>query len=435
MVDFPRYVVAKSNNGVLSVWNVVKGGCAGKAVLVERGLADSNDVMLIRNTKVIILTDRGYLDAGDGDRTVFQSVRIYDLLRRKYTARISGCYIVPSPPHEYVILDDKSLLGLSANRKYFVVWSLGTGHPTDRMKPFFKKSDLATADAAGSLKEAIPVKTYPWDLRETKSALERKYKAAFEEERQRVESLRKEKENAVDQFVISRDLKVIVASYYAHHMCVFDVASMTHVQTLENVHSMLFLHFAALTPTGSHLVHANYDDDTKSSYVTLWDCASGAVERRLKKEKNVCAIAVTDQAEKIVFGKANGELRIWQPGRNNSLKKITGHSCLNFGVNSRISISEAGDQAVVYAGDLSAWDLKKGILLAVFSPDTKITCLTSALGGKLTLFCLGDSADVVALRLSSCSRSGTQRVGSNMFGEKDDTSDDEEEEQNIDHET
>lgn len=60
MINNSRYVVAKSvKNGPLSVWNVVKGKCAGNAVRIERGLVDSHDVVLIRNHQVVILSDLG----------------------------------------------------------------------------------------------------------------------------------------------------------------------------------------------------------------------------------------------------------------------------------------------------------------------------------------------------------------------------------------
>ena len=427
MADYPRYVVAKStNNGPLAVWNVMKDGCAGNAVLVERGLMESNDIVLIRNTKLVILTNRGFSNVSEDGRPVFQSVIIYDLLLRKCTKKIEGCYIVPSPTHEYVLLDDLHLLGLSDNRCHFVIWSLETGYATYRIKPSFKKTEVTIIDTEPTKKRTSLRQIQPWELRETKSARERRQKAAIEEEKQRLENLKKEKENAIEQFIISKDLKVIVASYYAHHMCVFDVPSQTHIQTLENTNSMMFLHVAALTGNGSHLVHANYDDDSKTSYVTLWDCKSGTVKRRLKNEKNVCAIAISDKGEKVVFGKANKELRIWGPGRSNSLRKIKGYPGLNFGVGSEIHITDDGDQAIVYAGEISIWDLEQGTVLAVFTPDMKINCFTTALGGKLILFGLRDTLEVVTLRLMSSHSQGIQKIGNNMFGEKDDSSDEEE---------
>ncbi len=269
----------------------------------------------------------------------------------------------------------------------------------------------------------------PWERKlETKTARERRNQASIEEERQRIEALKKEKENSVEQFLISKDLSIIVASYYAHHLCVFDVPEQTHIQTLENPNSMMFLHVAALAPNGGHLVHANYDDETKTSYVTLWDCRKGAVKRRLRNEKNVFSIAISHQAEKVVFGKANQELRVWYPGRTNSLQRIKGYPGLNFGVGSQIVITDDGSRAIAFTGDISVWDLEKASVLAVFTPDMKINCFTTALGGNLILFGLRDSTDVFSLKLMSNALQGIEKVGKNLFGEKEDSSDEEEDE-------
>ena len=64
---------------------------------------------------------------------------------------------------------------------------------------------------------------------------------------------------------VSGDQRVLVASFYAHHLCVFDIESQKHTQTLENEHSLLLLHVAALTYDGAHLVHTNYDERDKVS--------------------------------------------------------------------------------------------------------------------------------------------------------------------------
>ena len=198
MVDYPRYVVAKStNNGPLAVWNVMKDGCAGNAVLVERGLVESNDIVLIRNTKLVILTNRGFSNVSEDGRPVFQSVIIYDLLLRKCTKKIEGCYIVPSPTHEYVLLDDFHLLGLSDNRCHFVIWSLETGYATYRIKPSFKKTEVTIIDTEITKKRTSLRQIQPWELRETKSARERRQKAAIEEEKQRLENLKKENKISV----------------------------------------------------------------------------------------------------------------------------------------------------------------------------------------------------------------------------------------------
>lgn len=70
---------------------------------------------------------------------------------------------------------------------------------------------------------------------------------------------------------------------------------------------------AKLTDNGSHLVHTNYDEEAKLSYITLWNLKEGKLDRRLRNEPHVCALAVSKQAEKVVFATEDNFLKIWQP--------------------------------------------------------------------------------------------------------------------------
>lgn len=43
-----------------------------------------------------------------------------------------------------------------------------------------------------------------------------------------------------------------------------------HIQTLESENSLLHLYVAALTHDGSYLVHTNYDEEEKVSYIIVF---------------------------------------------------------------------------------------------------------------------------------------------------------------------
>ena len=442
----PRYIIAKSLlNGPLNVWNMSKKRYAGMIVRSMSGILDMNDVMIVKGTKLVILTEKGFSNVTATTRPVFQTILTYDLLEGKFINKITGCYIVPSQPHEYVILNDNTLLGLSDTRNHFVVWSLATGHVSYRIKPSFKNvagSDSEDEDYGIRKRKDSPVKRRrnttakmaPWDRRaETQTARHRRHAAEIEEEKNRLVNLKKEKENAIEQFLISKDQSTIVASYYGHHLCVFNVTERCHNITLENENSMLLLHVAALTDNGSHLVLANYDDETKTSYLTLWNCKDGMVKRRLRNEKNVCCIAISDGAEKIVFGKTNKELRIWDPSRAGSVHRIKGYAELDFRVGSQIHMLSGGQRVVVYAGDISVWDLARGVLLTVFTPDMTIQGFTVAMDGQMMAFGLRDRNDVITLRLIGTGNEEENVIvkrGQNLFGEVSDSSSEEEDDEN-----
>ncbi|PVD33550.1 hypothetical protein C0Q70_04807 [Pomacea canaliculata] len=453
MLDNPRYVVAKAvNHGPISIWNVAKGKCLQAAVRVERGLTEASDAVVVRNTRLVILTERGFSSATEDPRPVFQTVLVYDLKAKRYERRLKDCYIVPSLSHEYVLLDGERLLGPSENRSHFIIWSLTTGQVVQRIKTNFKEMERrkmeVSAMGAGLLDSSRTAATKPsrsskhgaagshimtpWDRRaETQSAKKRRHEGEAEVERQRVEELVKEKENGIEQFIISGDQKKLVASFYAHHLCVFDIESQKHTQTLENDNSLLLLHVAALTWDGSHLVHANYDENDKVSYVTLWDCETGEVKKRLKRETDVLALGITNDASRIVIGKAPNQLHIWDPMRPNSLRRARGYDGLQFGVGSKIFLQEDTSRAVVFAGDISVWDLDKGTALAVFTPDTRVLCCQALFSGQLVVFGLYERQELVVLRLSGKSVPRLDETGGmELFGETTgDTTDEEADEE------
>ncbi|KAL5007519.1 hypothetical protein ScPMuIL_016325 [Solemya velum] len=435
MSNNQRYLLARQvNNGFISVWNIAKAKCLENAVRIERGLSDSSSIVVVRDTKVIILKDRGFSKATSEARPVFQTVLTYDLMSKRYTGKLTGCYITPCPQHEYVLLDDEHLMGLSDNRTHFVIWSLVTGHVVFRIKTKFREEERkhgAKDPERPILVRGSTAKMTPWNLRaESKSARERRRYDCLHEEIQRLDDLKKEKDNSIEQFIISKDQKIIIASFFAHHLCVFDIENQAHVQTLQTEYCMMFLHVSALTCDGRFLVLSNYDEKSKTSYVTLWDCREGQVRKRLKNEAEVMTLGITDDASRVVIGKSNNELRIWDPTQPNSLRRIKGYPGLKIGIKSKIFITDNGKKAVVFAGDISLWDLENGSVLSVFTPDTNINCCNVAMGGQLITFGMHDAQDIVILKLSSRYIPALEySSGNNLFGEVDSSDDDAAEEE------
>ncbi|XP_068125049.1 uncharacterized protein [Hyperolius riggenbachi] len=446
MKNFPRYAICRSvRPGVITVWNIVKSKCKGSAVRVERGLVESTDVVLVRDMKLYILTDRGMASFTDTPRPIFQTLLTYDLLKRKYVCRQTGLYIIPCPKHEYRILDGGLLLGLSENRDHFVIWNMATGFIKDRIRPQFKDKhstlDLLTEhDLYKQNKDVLQQKTKaketvlltPWERRnETKTAKKRRKDREVKEKIEEIQQLVIEKNNAIDQYLLSEDEKVIVCSYYAHHLCVFSLGTMSHLHTLEDKTSMLFLHNAALTHSGSYLSVSNYCDADKISYVTLWDLQNGLVKKRLKNEPNICCMAITDTADRIVFGvTSENKLKVWDPF-NRKHKIIPGYENLNLTVSSRIQIIEGGSKAVLLSGDVSLWNLDNGTLISVFSPDSKICCLSLASDRKTILIGMSDTPYLINLKIASRDKDNNNSMGADLFGEESTSSEDEPEDKDL----
>eukprot|EP00079_Xenopus_tropicalis_P020318 XP_012811104.1 PREDICTED: uncharacterized protein LOC101730828 [Xenopus tropicalis] len=441
MKNFPRYAICRSMKpGLITVWNIVKSKCKGSAVRVERGLVESTDIVLVRDMKLFILTDRGMASFTETPRPIFQTLLTYDMLKKKYVRKQSGLYIIPCPKHEYRVLDGGLLLGLSENRDHFVIWNMDTGFIKERLRPKYKernatdllpepdgcKEKLNKEELHQQKKQKGTVLLTPWERRnETKTAKRRRLDVEMKQEVEKMQHLLNEKNNAIDQYLLSEDEKVIVCSYYAHHLCVFSLETMTHLSTLEDTESMLFLHSAALTSNGSFLALSNYCDAEKISYVTLWDLQRGRVKKRLKNEPNVCCMALTDEADRIVFGIAlENKLKVWEPFRRKH-KIIPGYENLNLSVDSKLQVIEGGSKAILLSGEVSMWNLDDGTLVSVFTPDSKICCLSLAADRTTILIGMSDTPSLINLKIASRDREILSSTGTNLFGEESSSSEDE----------
>ena len=425
MVDNTRYVVTRSSpGGLMRVWNVSKGKPSKSIVRTEKGFGLQGHVILVRNAKVVILSDKNTALFSQKEY-FFQTILFYDLKHKRFGKKLTGCLIIPCLQNEYIFLDDNHLLGLSDSRNHFVVWSLENGQLMKRIKPDISKvtiggkpsDDHKIAEQRRKQKQ-MTAKMCAWDRRtETRSAREKRRYNELAIEKEILDSLRKEKENNIEQFIISRDGRIIVTSHFAHHAFVFDVPSGIHKHTLETPDSLFHLRVSALSSDGKYLIHTNYCDEIKRSFVTLWNLQSGVIKRRLRDETEVCAITINDTASVAVFLKDKCNIHVWKPRRPKSLIKIKGPSYLDFKVTSQIHIIDNGAKVVIFDGNVSVWDIEKGVLLALYMPDTNIQSFSVALGGRLIVLGMRNIPDLVIMKLMSKKLDALKFEGEDVFGE------------------
>ncbi|XP_034298711.1 RWD domain-containing protein 4 isoform X1 [Pantherophis guttatus] len=443
MKNYPRYAVCRNTSpGVIAVWNILKSKCKHNAVRVERGLVENTDVVLARDMKLYILTGKGIASFADPPRSIFQTLLVYDLLKKKYIKKQSGLYIIPCPNNEYKMLEGGLLLGLSENRDHFVTWNLETGLIKDRLRPEYKENFVLQCTQPtthssskenmkrpkGVLYKEKTALWHPWEKRnETNTGKKRKKEKALKLEVETLQKLAKEKNNTIDQFLLSGDEKIAVCSYYAHHLSVFSLETMSYRHTLESKESMLFLYNATLTYTGHYLVLSNYNEEEKISYVTLWNLITGKVRKRLKNEPNVCCTAISADGSRIIFGvMVDNLIKIWDPFKHKH-KLMQGYEGLDMTVNSKLHILD-GTKAILLAGEVSFWDLESGTVISIFTFDSKISCMTVACDKKTVLLGLSNSSTLTTLKMMSIN-TAENSIGKDLFGE--DSSSSEEEHENI----
>ncbi|KAI4905072.1 hypothetical protein NFI96_016045, partial [Prochilodus magdalenae] len=383
MDKYPSYVVCRGvRPGTVRVWNVSRASFRGRPVRVEHGLFSSADVTLARDLRLYILTDRGMATFTDTPTPVYQTLLVYDLLTRSYIKRQSGLFIVPCPQQDYRLLKGELLLGLSENRDHLIVWDLDSGYIKGRMKTYHRESllastplkDIQTQTVSTTEKKGLLM---PWDWRtETHTARKRRQDCEAQRVKEDQRCLEREKHNSIDQYLLSGDENVVVCSYFAHHLNVFSVVTQEHLHTLEDRWSLLGLRTAALTHSGGHLVISNYSETQRSPYLTLWDLQHGRVQKRLKNEPGICCVAITSDASRIAFGIAKcNKLKVWEPFRRKH-KTISGYGGLKLDVSSQLFVTDAGSKAILLADEVSMWDLDAGTVLSVFTPDSRIQCVS-----------------------------------------------------------
>ncbi|XP_070711235.1 uncharacterized protein [Pempheris klunzingeri] len=431
----PRYVVCRSiKAGAVYVWNLARRRFVCRPVRVEHGLYSNTDVVLAHDFKLYILTGR----STDTPSYQFQTLLVYDLIKRSYVRRQTGIAVVLCPQHEYRLLEDgQILLGLSETRDHLILWDLDSGSIKHEIKPSHGKMLLCSSAVHDLQPDVTPCREttlMPRDIQtESQSAKKRRLERDAQREKEVKRRLDGEKYNSIDQYLLSGNEQALVCSYFAHHLSVFSVVSQEHLHTLEDKTSLLSLHTAAITHTGSHLVLTSYNQTQKLPCIVLWDLHKGTVRKKLRNEAGVCCVAVTDDAHRVVFGATgSNRLKVWDPFSRN-YRSITGYGNLTIEASSELHMTEGGTKAVLLsAGQLSLWDLEVCSVLSVLSPDGRVSCVRLLHGREVSLLLgLGHSPTLIGVRSASgtvCSASQVSR-DSDLFGESSSSEEEEEEEE------
>ncbi|XP_076581752.1 uncharacterized protein LOC143317485 [Chaetodon auriga] len=430
-----RYAVCRSiRAGTVYVWNLTRRRFICRPVRVEHGLYSSADVVLARDFKLYILTNKGTAHNMDTPSYGFQTLLVYDLIKRSYVRRLTGITVIPCPQHEYRLLEDgQTLLGLSENRDHLILWDLHSGSVKHKVKPSHRESLMSSSTVLDLQPDLTPHREatlMPWDIRtESQSAKKRRLAREAQREKEAMRRLDREKYNCIDQYLLSGDEQVVVCSYFAHHLNVFSMVSQEHLYTLEDKTSLLSLHTSAVTYTGSHLVLTNYNQEQRSPCITLWDLHKGAVRKRLRNEAGVCCVAITDSADRVVFGvTGSNRLKVWDT-INRSYRSICGYGNLTIEVSSKLYVTEGGSKAILLSGQLSLWDLEACSVLSVLSLDAHVRCLR-LLRGRDTCVLLGLSHSPALVSVRPTSRTGSSAspvsADGDLFGESSSSEEEEE---------
>jgi hypothetical protein len=282
-----------------------------------------------------------------------------------------------SKHHEHDII----LIGLSETRNHFIINSVKTGHVMMRMKNRFREEKLQKRTNETSKKGNQSDKDSDSDS----------------------DSVDDRESKNIEQFIFSADHSTIIAAYHSNFLCIFDINTLSHVQTLEDPNCLLLIYVSYLTTDGKYFIHHTYNDRTKISYITIWNCKTGKIKRRLKNEFGVVSLTMSDDANHVIYCKQNGEINYWNPLQHNSTRSFKYDRLdrkLIFEEGTKINLIKNSTQVVVLSGKIySVWDIQNSCLINVFTNDFYFPCYSLILNETALLFGQKTSNTPVVLRL------------------------------------
>ena len=339
-----------------------------------------------------ILTDKGTSESEGGESSpIFESINVYNLKEERFEYKVQKSFICAYDTNEYLIVKNKTskspendivLIGLSETRNHFIINSIKTGHVMKRMKTSFRE-EKQRKRANDMIQSNQATKINANDVND---------------------EMENDKEIMnIEQFIVSADHTTIVASYHAHHLCVFDINTFTHTQTMEDTSCLLLTYVSHLTTDGKYFIHHTYDYKTKVSYITIWNCKSGKIKRRLKNEFDVVSVTMSDDANHVVYCKQNGEIKYWNPFKHNSLKNFNYDRTdkkLSFEVGTKLHLIKNETQVLILSGQTySVWDIQNSCLINIFTNDFGVPCYALILNETTLLLGQKTSNLPISLRL------------------------------------
>uniref|UniRef100_A0A1I8GHY8 WD_REPEATS_REGION domain-containing protein n=1 Tax=Macrostomum lignano TaxID=282301 RepID=A0A1I8GHY8_9PLAT len=447
-----RYALTKlSDNSVIHAWSLSANKFSGKVVKSAKSIAGPNDMVLMDRHFVIVLARPGFSPKVPNAKFVYQTLTIFDIQKQKFTVNLNNVLIVPCAYEEYHVIHGNQLLCMNEFHTNFLVYSLESGEIIRRIKPEFsfdpnKKRPSALLEGSVLQRENEMFEEFinsrkqtvfmtPWERRnESKSAKTRRYRSEWEEKKQRADELEQEKGNGIADFLISKDQSTVVSSFFAHHICVFNLSNGTQQSVLEHPNALLHLFTASLSPNGRYLAHTIYNEQQEMSQLCLWDCRTGKVKKSFN-EGGVGAVAVNSDASILVYGTDRGELQVRDCRRSPAKVRVARTSaCVNFQQSSHrnfIQLFRDDKWALIYARSLSVWNMQSLEMLSILTPDQPLHSIRLALNDQLIVFSSKDSNDPIILKMLSANSKRPQRVGARKFGEADSTDSSEDEDMPV----
>ncbi|OAF69453.1 hypothetical protein A3Q56_02807 [Intoshia linei] len=262
-----------------------------KPIMEISKLVEKESIILNLNNKLIILTEKGFKNYYEGQvrKSVFTKILTYNTENKKFENIAKHCDIPIYNFQDYFCLEN-TIFGFSDKRNSIIAWNIKNGKICGNLRPIFKyKIDQGNENKSEEQSSQIRFKNIAKDVILNISTKTRSV-------RNKSKVVNKlyinEKNNVIENIAISKDKSILIISYNAHFMCVYDLHLVKNVTTLQCSYTTLHLYIYALTDNGSFLAHSAFDQVEKIPFILVWNTKTGRSIYRLQNQVNLACMSL-----------------------------------------------------------------------------------------------------------------------------------------------
>ncbi|CAG9821320.1 unnamed protein product [Phaedon cochleariae] len=158
---------------------------------------------------------------------------------------------------------------------------------------------------------------------------------------------------------------------------------------------------SAITNEGNYVCCVCYEiAEPDPNFIVVYDLQSGTLFKKWKPSCNTVSLEISSQGGCVISGLEDARLLVWDLVTGNCRWSLSGHtapvSYLMLDPTGTLCLSrdsECRDRSI------RIWDLEKGDLVAVYTPETKITSCTITSNGRMIVLALDGCKSLVTLQL------------------------------------
>ncbi|KAG9509579.1 NACHT domain- and WD repeat-containing protein 1, partial [Fragariocoptes setiger] len=326
-------VLLTPDAGTLVVWDIYDE----KPMRSMTGLDNPRDLRMIDQTRAVILCNR--------------ELKVYDLDTGELKTKLKG--VMPQRSSYFGLKKDEYAVAMSRNRMYVNMINLSTGELETTFKvgeDRFLNSLLVSANGAICVCGDETQKPFPllvWDLVNRK---------------------------------LLYDLRI------AHHEFITRLSAISDDgHYVVSVCKHLPNPVKSSNGSGSSVSQQGQSssDTSVPNFIITYDLRSGTLFRKWKPGIDTCSIAITmsqNQTTRVINGVKNCQIFVWDLATGAKRHSLAGHSApvdtLDAHNDRLFSMDSSGRDR-----GLRIWDMEKGVCLAVFTPDSPVSCCKFSING------------------------------------------------------